>query len=266
MIRLVLVMLAVAGCHKKDAGSCRTDAAELAQFLAGLDHGPVELALRDTKLVERGELPALTKATWPNLILHGGIAIDGRDVSVDEIGAALGARGKGDYGLAIDASETWGHVDAAIVAAKLGGFDRAHFVFARPGKATPPPRVPIDDQLDAVFAHQHLDELLTLTNETVSRCPALVRTFGHVSPSTGDKSAEILSELTPALLDCDCNVDLDALRSILYRLYSMPRPDTELVVTIADGAPVVMLPATMSWREASQHLDGTTPITLRVSQ
>jgi hypothetical protein len=257
MTRLAIaIVVVVAGCSKKDAGSCRTDAAELAQFLAGVDRGPVALALGDTTLVERGELPTLTKVAWPSLTLHRAASIDGREVSVDEIGAALAARATSsrDYGLAIDASEAWSRVAAAIHAAKLAGFDRPHFVFARPDKGTPPPRAPIDDQLDTVFAHRRVDEIAALANEAVSRCPALMKAFGSTSAST-DKSAEILSQLTPALIDCDCNVDLAGLRSILYRLYSLPRPDSELVTTIEDGAPVVMLPAAMSWRDASQHID-----------
>ena len=258
MTRLASALVVIAGCHKKDAGSCRTDAVELSQFLAGVQHGPVELALQDTSLVTRGELPALTKIEWPSVVLHRAISIDGRDVSVDEVGAALAARAKGshDYGLAIDAAETWDRVDAAIHAAKLAGFDRPHFVFARPDAGTPPPRAPIDDQLDAVFAHRRVDELVALASETVSRCPSLVRAFGSTTAST-DKSAEILSQLTPALIDCDCNVDLASLRSLLYRLYAMPRPETELVATIDSGAPVVMLPAAMPWRDASQHIDST---------
>jgi hypothetical protein len=254
------IVMVVAACHKKDAGSCRTEAADLAQFLAHVEHAPDGLAIGSTKLVERGALPLLASVDAPVVVVRGAVTVSGHEVSTDAVGTDLVARAPGGHGyvLAVDAAEPWSKVVAVIGSAGGSGFDHVQLVFAHGGgDGSPPPRTPVDDELDAAFASGRASDLAALAKRTVTRCPALQATFGAVEPA-GHAGDVILSGLAPALIDCECNVDMSELRSILYRLYAGPRPVGVLALVVTADAPPVRLPASTTWADASKQLSSPT--------
>jgi hypothetical protein len=145
------------------------------------------------------------------------------------------------------------------VAASVG-FSHASFVFSVPVTETPPPRNWVDDKLDALQAKRDdgggkATEFAKLASDIVKSCSALEKVYGRVSPDENeDKATYIIEGTGPALIECNCDADLPALRSIMWRLLSNPHPTNVVEVEVAsDGAPIEVS-ATTSWRDAQKAL------------
>jgi hypothetical protein len=296
MVRIWLVAgLALGACGKGvDAGTCRERAHELSTLLNTIDHdsplfrddGSVHLVVRpDLARTAPGVLVAeVVEVRASDVVFHGQPVLD-----QVELGARLAAaRAKlesnvaaGAYGryqpdptlilLVVDEAAPHASVVAAAGAAHAAGFTRPAFVFGRPpAQVAAPPRSWIDDDLDRLMNDdpgQKAFELSRMTDKITKSCPALARAFGAVASDEGaDRAQTLIDEIEPALIQCNCTLDIPALRSVMYRVMYVAKPTGLLQVTLAPDGRVLALPATTPWREASSWLpvDGAS-VWLRVA-
>jgi hypothetical protein len=250
-MRRILAVIVLAGCGSSsgsrgangsagsadpgDAASCEARAADLAAWATAVDRtysgGPV---MAGAELVEdRDALPVTWgRGPWtggPGIsVTHDGISVEGIPATdAKAIAASLTERrSDGPAGAVV----LFIHRDApmALVAVAASGIAAAgeHDVLlgvARPvTPMTPPPRSSVTDELvtsatgsspGGVVAVAHVIRRMT------KGCPALIRVFASPKPvPDGDKGRAIVEGLQPALVECSCNVDLDAFRSTLWAL------------------------------------------------
>ncbi len=279
MVAASVTAAGVAGCGSNDPGACRRQANELATLLATMDHEPTMIAPGDASLVVREDL---SSATMPFatvvMVTPATVSIAGRRVQMadleDELLSAhrrvvedaelYGRRGAPEdttlVYLVVDEAALWGRVGQVTAAAHAAGFTRPAFVFARPpAPITKPPRSPIDDDLDRLMATEEAGnkatELARMTQGVVKTCPAMVRVFGAIaSEGGGSKADTLIRGIEPALVDCNCNLDLPAFRSIMFRLLYTSQPTGALRVTLDPAQPPVAVAADTPWRVAAARL------------
>jgi hypothetical protein len=98
-------------------------------------------------------------------------------------------------------------------------------------------------------------QMARLMKEQFRSCPALAKVFDSIARDEGgDKAGEMIEGTGPALLDCNCSVDVPNVRSLLYRSLANTHPTTELVVRVMHDAPPLALPAATPWRDAAAKL------------
>jgi hypothetical protein len=236
-----------------------------------MDHDPPILGLDDVKLLSRPELPHTTLVRAPGIVIGPkATTLDGRAVTDDELAAALDkerrfiesyprlAKEPRRVYLAIDEAAPWQRVVSVVSVAKTAGFVKVAFAFARPAAGPPAPRAPIDDDLDGIIkdasASDRASKVAKLASETVKSCDALMREFGSVAATEGDKADIILHAVGPALVECNCNTDLAAVRSLMWRVAGNPHPVNVIEVELDPHVPPLEFPAATPWREVAKHL------------
>jgi hypothetical protein len=275
-VHIALCTIAIAACSKSKA-ECQRDVDALMTFLRSFDHEPALFQIDETtKLVMRDALPKV-KQYAPTIEIRADVTIfHGRLVDGPALGDALAEarerieRDPGPPGeprdprllyFQISSDATWDRVVAASQAAADAGFTHASFVFAAPSTATPPPRTWVDDRFDAIRARGSKDgawlatELAGSTRDIIGSCPALKRAYGAVGAmESGDKAGFLIEATGRALLECNCAVELPALRSSMWLLLANPHPTGVAGVTLDKAAPPLALPATTPWRDAGPQL------------
>jgi hypothetical protein len=68
-----------------------------------------------------------------------------------------------------------------------------------------------------------------------------------------DKAGYVLERVGPAVIACDCDLDVASLRSALWAVMGQPNPVAEIVIEIVEGAATIELPANTPWRNASKR-------------
>jgi hypothetical protein len=162
--------------------------------------------------------------------------------------------------LIVDEAALWGRVGEVASTAHRAGFTRPAFVFARPpAPIEKPPRSPIDADLDRLMASEEAGnkatELARMTEKVVQTCPALVRAFGDVASESSESKADVLIRaIEPSLVECNCRLDVPALRSIMFRLLHVPHPTGTVRVTLDPARPPLPIAPDTTWRVASPQL------------
>jgi hypothetical protein len=291
MTKLMILLAAVGACSGGSehtdrpptaAGSaapkdCRTRAGELGTYLATMDHDPDVVP---ATLVQRDDLPKVAVASAPTLVVDGGDisfqgqlldgpALDQRLVAIakriqDDIDAGKFAPGDAPrphfVHLAFTPTARWDAIVAAAEACAATGCE-ADVLFWRPTSFVMPPRTPTDDELDrimAAHAHDGQRQLADVTSKIIAQCPALIRAFGEIGSQTGDKAAYMIGAVAPALIECDCAADLDALRTVVVRVLVNPHPTTAVALRFDRTATKIALPAATTWADAAAKITATT--------
>lgn len=266
-LRLATLALALGACGGggKDAAVCRREAAELGELLATVDHEPPGFQAHDLTLVTRGDTPKTTHDFGPVIhVTREGAMFGGEPFQGEEGRARLAEQarrfrrgGKGEVlYVAIAEDARWADVASAAVLGWESGFERQGLVFARPPAAvTPPPRSKVDDELDRILHEEDpsnkATELARVIERIVKGCPALVRAFGSVAAVERESKADaLIRAIEPALVECNCSVDMPSLRSALFRLLAVERPQSAFVITHDPAGALVDLPPDTAWRDA----------------
>lgn len=272
----LLAFVLVVGCSNKSGPSCAEQALDLDRFLMGLDREQSVQLSANTHLVTRDDLPAAKQSDGVAIELGPrDTMIAGQLVARDEIAdtlaarharavdeQALGRRHPADpqlLYLSIDETVPWERVVASAEGAQQVGFTTLAFVFARTATVKRPPRSPVDDQLDKIETSDDpstkATQLAKLIQGVIKPCPPLTEAFGRVaSTDTDDKATYIIQQVQPALVDCECKVDIPSLRSALWRVIANTRPTTDVRIALDRAAPPIALPAATPWRDAQNQL------------
>ncbi len=249
----------------KDPAVCRREAAELSELLATVDHEPPGFQAHDLTLVTRSDIPRTTRDLGPVIhVTREGASFQdepfrgeqGR-VRLTEEARRYGHGAKLDVlYLAIAEDARWEDAAGAAVLGWEAGFERQGLAFARPpAVVTPPPRSKIDAELDRILHEEEASNKATalarLIEQVVNGCPALIRAFGSVAAVEGESKADtLIRAIEPSLVECNCAVDMPSLRSALFRLLAVDKPQSAFVITHdPDGTPIDLPPDT-PWRDA----------------
>lgn len=271
----------VASCRRprRDPQACRAEAHALAAMLGSFDHRPSAIA-EELHLVVRADLPPDAPAWGPVIAVGATVSVDREPVAdrsaLDQRLVALRARldamaprGGADPAvvvLAIDAQAPWSTVVWVADAARAAGFDHPALVFARPAApVTPPPRSSIDAELDAVAGDNKATQVARIAARVARSCPALIRVFGEVSAGTDDRAQQLIDGIEPALIACNCDLDIAALRSLMFRVLFVPRPTTALAIALAADGRRIALPAATPWSTAHAQVTVGAPLSLAVA-
>jgi hypothetical protein len=276
---LALVLVLAVACGKSKA-ACKTDVADLMKFLRTMDHSMSVVQVDDeVHLAVRADLPAGDLVSAPvvdvspgRLVYQGQLVADAIELAVQLKTSAERIQHDIDSGhtphdfvwdhrvyLVIDADAPWGTVAAVAAAAASSGFDHAYVMFARGSPVAPPPRSSVSDELDRVLRDPNggnkATELAHVVKDVVKSCPDIERAFGATASEAGaDKAAVLIEGIGPALLACDCNLDMPAFRSAMWVLMGNPKPTTALALVLAKDGKPLEFPATAKWRDASKAL------------
>ena len=267
------------GCKGKAA--CKADVDELMTFFRAMDHSmPLYFDGDGIKLVERTDLPRHQPSPTAVIVIGKTIRWQGGEVSLDKLGDRLAdyrawvmkspRRGNpSEINLAIDVNAAWGDVVSVADVAFRSGFTHPAFGFGVPVTVKPPPRVAVDDELDKIKKEDaggnRAVELANLMSDIVKSCKPLKKSFGAVGADEGgDKAQMLIDEMGPALLECNCDVDIPALRNVFFAVANNPHPATVIHVDLAKGGKAIALPAATPWSEAQKQLADGAVVTLQV--
>ncbi|NVB84918.1 MAG: hypothetical protein HOV81_41510 [Kofleriaceae bacterium] len=268
------MLVCVVGCGKS-AKECKTDAEALATLLRETPHEPEMFVLAGRHLVARPDLTDKRGFGYAPVldITKAGFAMQGEPIAQAELSTKLatihdqGAQhwmGRGSdpdrIYFAIDGDVTWDRVVMAFEAAEAAGLVKEAFVFEYPSKPlTPPPRSAVDAELDKLQADpdaaNKASRLAEMMSTRVKRCKSLQQLFGGVAAVEGEDKADfIITGLAEALVECECNVDMPELRSIMWRVLA-----TQHQTRVYEFAPrvrdeTIAFPATTTWADASKKL------------
>lgn len=272
------LLLVLAGCNKLSADECKREAAAIQTLLRSADTEPQLLYVDDKmQLVERTDLPATRVPSAPVVILdEQGVTYQGERIPGDLRARLTAARAQivedieagrtprrdpPDPALVyfqIDKRTRWPRVVEAWQAARDAGMTSPGFVFGVPMTVTPPPRAPIDTELDALGnsdAANKATELANIISKQVEGCPAMIRAFGSIGAEDGgSKAKRLIDDLGPALVECKCNVDIPNFRSAMWRALANTKPTRVLRFDPAATPDPIALPATATWADAAAKL------------
>jgi hypothetical protein len=255
-------------------------------LLRGIDHGmPPVYEQKALTLVPRFELPELKASAVPLVyVTKYEISMNGAAYTLPELVDRLpGEQRKLDddvamgkvtvnshaIRLALDDGTPWSQVVALVDTVARAGFGDPEFVFALPATTQPPElRSSIDPEIDAIAhgtGNNRASELANLAARVIGRCEPLRKVFGNVATPDGDPAAYIIDHLTPALVECNCSLDVPSLRVLMWRLLRNTYPTSGLALHVDAAAPAIELAGDTPWREASKRLTRETrSISLRV--
>jgi hypothetical protein len=158
---------------------------------------------------------------------------------------------------AIAPDTPWQRVTGAVSAAARAGFEAPAFVFEQPQTLKPAPRAPIDDQIDAIQKLPPSDravQIAKLVEKLIDRCPPLQKAFGAVGVADEeDKAMTLARAVAPSLIECRCDVDLAALRSVMFRVIYVARPLRMVAFDPAAAKEQIVFPPQTTWAKASQR-------------
>jgi hypothetical protein len=279
-MRWIWVLALVAACGKSKA-ACKTEVDDLMTFLRKMDHAPGLQIPDDVHLVERPELAAPDGVNAPVLYVRpSGLEFQGHKLAVDEVSQLLAeqaakiqqaiADGKvarrfvWDHRVyyVIDRDVPWSTVTKIAVAAEHAGYTKWVAMFSKPSPVAAPPRSSVSDQLDKLVAAEDdgnkATTLAKLMTDVVKSCKPLQKAFSAVSSDEGgDKAAQLIEATGPAVTECNCDVDIPALRSIFFTVAGNLHPLTMLVITLDKTATPIALPPATLWRDAAAKLSTT---------
>lgn len=287
MRRLGLAALVLAGLvgacggGGKDAAVCRREAAELSQLLATMDHEPPGFYGSGITLVSRSDVPPTPPPSGIEIhvtregALYLGEPLDApgvRDRLERDARRPRGGTERGLLYLVIAEDARWADVAHATAVGWEADLVELALAFARPPvPVTPPPRSRIDDDLerirDSVEPGQKATELARLLQGVVRGCPALVRAFGSVAGVEGESKADTLMRaIEPALVECNCSLDMRSLSSALFWLLYVDKPTSAFRITLAaDGEPIELPPDT-PWRDAHARFSPGARVLVKLPQ
>jgi hypothetical protein len=260
-----LVMIAlVAACGKQER-QCGPDAYELEEYLKKIDRGLRWVPVDGVKLVQRDDLEKrFAQESHVARVHPRGISVGfGREVQPEELAEALQSQSYGQSGfkydqilLAIDHSTPWSLVVATVRQAQNAGIRRVVFAFAAKPTVEPPPRTKLDDDLDKVESEDFgmkATKLAEISKKLLDSCPALGKAFGKVA-MYDDPDSRLIKAMTPALLECNCSIDMAALRSLMYRLIASKQGLAVIDLDLSTSAARIELPDETPWRDAQKKL------------
>jgi hypothetical protein len=275
---LVAAAVVLTGCGKSKS-ACKTEAHELATYLRAMDHTPASIKVPDdVHLAARPELPSMNEAENAPVVFvrAAGIEFRGEHPSVVELEAKLAevatktqddiTAGKvpkrfvWDHRIyvAIDRDAPWSSVAAVAGAAAKAGYVKWIAMFAKPSPVAAPPRSAISDKLDKLLADDSVDnkatEIARMTSDVIKTCPALGKAFGAVSSDEGDKAAELIEAIEPALVDCNCDLDVPSLRSVFFSIAGNLHPIGTIAVQLDDSATPLAFPSATPWHDVAPKL------------
>jgi len=274
------------GCKGK--ASCKADVDELMSFLRGMDHSMPLVWDDDFHVVQRPDLPRKEPHTGKVVYVAKTVRMFGAEVPLAELEERLAiehhkveedikyghfSRGNppdpGEVTLVIDAAATWDTVVHVTDAAVAAGFAHPAIAFGVPVTGKPPPRQPVDDKIDEIKnmpdASNKAAALAKLMTGIVKDCKALQRSFGRVSAVEGEDKAQVLiDEMGPALLECNCDVDIPALRNVFFAVANNSHPTTVIHLDLTKGGKQIALPAATPWSEASKQLADSAAVWLAI--
>ncbi len=276
-MKRVLVAFALSACSKSapSGPDCKTQVADLMTFLHAMDHAIPVPYEPTAHLVVRQELPSKDPPEAPVMTLVGGKTfLDGKAYALTELGDALaaakqhmdetiekrhleGRRDSRHVMLALDENATWGDFVLAIETLNRAGLDRPVLVYGKASAVTAPPRVAIDDKLDAIQkgGPNAATEVARLATDVAAPCPALGKVFGAVAGDEGgDKALTIIDGSGPALLECKCAADVASFRALMWRVAGNLHPSGLLEITIAQSGEQIAFPAAAPWRDAGKRI------------
>ena len=145
---------------------------------------------------------------------------------------------------------------------EAAGYTKWIAIFTKPSQIAAPARSSVSDQLDKL-THDDNDgnkatALAGLMSGVVKSCAPMKKAFGAVaSDEGGDKAAELIEAIGPAVTECNCDLDIPALRSIFFAVAGNLHPLTMVVITLDKTATPIALPPTTPWRDAAPKLSTT---------
>lgn len=274
-MKRAIAALALVACGGKSGPDCKTQVAELMTFLHAMDHAIPVRYDPSAHLVMRDELPSMDARDAPVLTVVGGrLILDGKPYALTEIAEPLAAaKQRMDESvvrqhrertlesrhvmIAVDENATWGDFVGAIEVLVRAGLDQPVLVYGKTSPVAAPPRVAIDDKLDAIHkgGPEAASELAHLASDVAAPCPALRKVFGSVaSDEGGDKAQIIIDGSGPALLDCKCAADVASFRALMWKIAGNPHPSALLEITIDKGGEAIAFPAATPWRDAGKRI------------
>ena len=271
---------ALAACGKSKT-ACKAEVDDLMTFLRAMDHkGSLFQIGDDLHLLARPDLPDRDAYLGPALeVRPSELRFESRSIARAALADALAAKaaqvrdelahrhvprsliGKIDPAvvyLLIDEAAPWRSVVDVMQLAADAGFEHPALVFFGKPQLAAPPRTWVEDEFaKRADPSQSATEIAGITRKIASSCKPLMRVYGTVGGgegSTYDLAAEIIEGTGPALVDCNCDVDMAALRSVMYLVMATPHPTKLIPIVLAhDGTPIE-LPAATPWRDAAAKL------------
>jgi hypothetical protein len=280
-MRWIWVLALVAACGKSKA-ACKAEVDDLMTFFHKMDHTPsVAKIPDDLHLVERPELTAPDVFEAPVVFVRtNGIEFQGKHFELAELSHILEEQAtktqqditdrkmsrhfEWDHRVyyAIDRDVPWSTVTTIAAEAEHAGYTKWIPLFSKPSPVVAPPRSSVSDQLDKLLVEENggnkATEIARLMSGVVKSCVPLNKAFSAVSSDEGgDKAAELIEATGPAVTECNCDLDIPALRSIFFAVAGNLHPLTMVVITLDKTATPIALPPTTPWRDAALKLSTT---------
>lgn len=267
---LIAMIASEGGCHKKkmSAQACQRETASLVALFRSVDSGPPLVRPDKIELVQRPAVPA-TMAR-PSFTVYvspqemrldnaGGTKVLTIDTLPDEVqqwrDSSTASPAEQVPVLVFDRATPWRIVAKLSQLLNAAGFAQIGFAFAAPPKplvSQPPSSV--DVELDAILRDEPSEratKLAKLVGGIVATCPQLQHTFASVSNSNEDKAVTIGRAIEQSLPQCDCNIDLAALRAVMVRVLHNPNPTFAIVKRVDPNGQTLSQPAAQRWSESN---------------
>lgn len=257
----------------KSPSECRAQAEELGTFLMTTPHGSiVYVKTPELELVKRTGLTARPDETSMILtvtrkdVMFRGMPVRTLDEVIDRVRRLR--PGLDHAELQIDRATPWSKVVELVDGLRGNGFTKLGLEFDNGATLPPPPRSSVDDKLDAIINgpddNERAVKIAKLAEDVIKDCPALMRDMGRVSSETAESKADvIIKSLAPALIECGCDVEMPALRSIMWRLTNSP-PNVNVITFDPNTGDKLALPGATTWDDASKRFKPGTSYQLAV--
>lgn len=251
LILAAAASIALVGCGTDRAGECGPLTFDLENYLATVPYVPspavppeARLATREDLKIHRNDEPIVFH------ISRGHLAATGETRTHLLSRTAPGGRAA----VAIDDDVPWSVVVSRL-RTDLAAFPEVVLLFdgAAPPKPPPSRADPDLDQLANLDAASSTVRLAEMLRRLASTCHALADKLDEMAVlRPAQRTAELMRSLPAMLRQCDCKTDVEALRSVVFRMVAV-RPTTKASIVIARDGKRLELPPSIAWREAN-HL------------
>ncbi len=278
------------------AEQCRAEADAVRALFDGVDLSPQMFEIDGVTLAVRTDLPPQPVRHGPVLsITPSEIRYKGRDLPLEQLRAELSSARQRlqddiDQGrvprhdppdptlihVHVDRGAPWSLVVEAVAVAADAGMTSPAFAFAAPQPPRRQPAGPIVRELAALRASESTSkatDLAKLTSREIASCPSMQRAMGHVaSDDTEDRAGDLVRRVPQAMIDCNCKLHVENLKTILWWLLVNEKPvrvlHTRTGTRAGDDPPKrIEHSVTTTWEIASQQLDASTAhVTFAVSR
>lgn len=277
------MIVGASGCHKKkmSAQACQRETASLVALLRSVDSGPPLVQPDKIELVQRPAVPAtMARPSFAVYVSPQEMRLDSArgpkvvtiDALPDEVqqwrDSSTASPAEQVPVLVIDRATPWRIVAKLAQLLNAAGFAQIGFAFAAPPKplVSQPPSA-VDVELDAILRAESSEraiKLARLVGGIVATCSQLQQAFASVSNSNEDKAVTIVRSIEQSLPQCDCNIDLAALRAAMVRVLHNPNPTFAIVKRVDPNGQTLSQPADQRWSESNALIvAGDQPIWLR---